>query len=72
MKRPNPSEVVAVVERLALTTQPGSVAAIVAELRKAFACSRATGYRAISDAFRDGVIGHAPSHDDAGRGEASR
>jgi DNA invertase Pin-like site-specific DNA recombinase len=58
MKRLQPREVATIVQRLALAAETVSIVVIVAEIIKATGCSRATAYRAVSDAFKDGVIGH--------------
>ena len=55
-KRPQPGCVEAIIQRLALTTEWVRLTTIVSELRKATGCSRATAYRAVSDALREGSI----------------
>jgi predicted transcriptional regulator len=56
MNRPEPSAVESIVEQLATSRETVTVPAIVAEIRKRIGCSRATAYRAVSDAFASGVI----------------
>jgi hypothetical protein len=55
-KRPQSSCVKELVERLALTTESVTLTAIVTAIRQTTACSRATAYRAVSDALREGSI----------------
>jgi hypothetical protein len=52
-RRPTVEEVVATLLKL---ETPGTVPAIVAALRRETGCSRATAYRAVSDAFAAGEI----------------
>jgi hypothetical protein len=55
-RRPTPDEVVATLSNLKSTMAVVSVPALVAALRRETGCSRATAYRAVSDAFAAGEI----------------
>jgi hypothetical protein len=55
-KRPSPCFVQGTVERLASTTETVTLPAIVTMLRQSTGCSRATAYRAVSDALQEGAV----------------
>lgn len=55
-RRPTTEEVAVTLLKLKRTTAVVSVSALVAGLRRETGCSRATAYRAVSDAFAAGVI----------------
>jgi hypothetical protein len=57
--RPAPSEVTAIPSNLEPTDSVVTVPALVAALRRETGCSRATAYRAVSDAFTAGEITRA-------------
>jgi hypothetical protein len=54
--RPTPTEVAAILSNLEPTASVVTVPALVAALRRKTGCSRATAYRAVSDAFAAGEI----------------
>jgi hypothetical protein len=58
-RRPTPEEVAATLSKLQRTAKVVSVPALVAGLRRETGCSRATAYRAVSDAFAAGKIERA-------------
>jgi len=57
--RPAPTEVAGILFNLKRTGSVVRVPALVAALRRETGCSRATAYRAISDAFASGEIKRA-------------
>jgi hypothetical protein len=57
--RPTPSEVTAILSNLEPTDSVVTVPALVAALRRETGCSRATAYRAVSNAFTSGEITRA-------------
>lgn len=57
--RPTPTEVAAILSNLEPTGAAVTVPVLVAALRRETGCSRATGYRAVSDAFASGEIKRA-------------
>jgi hypothetical protein len=59
--RPTPSEVAAILSNLEPTGSVVTVPALVAALRRETGCSRATAYRAVSDALVSGEITRANS-----------
>jgi len=58
-RRPTPAEVVAALSNLETPGVVITVPALVDALRRETGCSRATAYRAVSDAFAAGEIGRA-------------
>ena len=57
--RPTPTEVAAILSNLEPTGSVVRMPVLVAALRRETGCSRATAYRAISDAFASGEIERA-------------
>jgi hypothetical protein len=57
--RPTPTKVATILSNLLSTDSVVRVPALVAALRRETGCSRATAYRAISDAFASGEIKRA-------------
>jgi hypothetical protein len=58
-RRPTPTEVAAILSDLDATGSKVTVPALVAALRRETGCSRATAYRALSDALASGEIQRA-------------
>lgn len=58
-RRPTPTEVAALLSNLEPKGSVVTVPTLVAALRRETGCSRATAYRAISDAFASGEIKRA-------------
>jgi hypothetical protein len=57
--RPTPTEVAAILSNLEPTGSVVTVPALIAALRRETGCSRATAYRAVSDALVSGEITRA-------------
>jgi hypothetical protein len=57
--RPTPTEVAAILSNVEPTDSVVTVPALVAALRRETGCSRATAYRAVSDALASGEIKRA-------------
>ena len=57
--RPTPTEVAAMLSKLKLTCLVVTIPVLVAALRRETGCSRATAYRALSDALASGEIQRA-------------
>jgi hypothetical protein len=64
--RPTPEEIAAVVAVLGPTGETVRIPAIVARVRELTGCSRATAYRAVTDAFQAGAIRRSTGVPDQG------